>query len=333
MECKYIIGVDGGGTKTDYLLFSTDGMYIDSMRVGSRSHEVLPGGFEEVEKTVLSDLEILLSRNSLEPSQIAAAAFGMAGIDTPSQLKIMEGILRKTNYNRIVLSNDSVLGIKAGCPSGIGICSINGTGTVVTGINEKGEILQVGGIGYASGDSAGGAFIAGMVLRAVYDYYYRCGAETILSEKIMNMYQITDPLELLNVINEKFYTDRSLDVNILTYLFEAANTGDVVAVGIVREVGEQLAKSVAGCIKALKFKDTPEVVLAGSVWLKSNCHLLPEHFKECIYRYSGKVIEPIRLQVIPATGAIIWALELAQNRPASQEQRLLIKKQVAELGR
>ena len=41
MKTEYIIGVDGGGTKTDYLLFTTEGEYIDSMNVGSRSHEIL----------------------------------------------------------------------------------------------------------------------------------------------------------------------------------------------------------------------------------------------------------------------------------------------------
>ncbi|MDF2859020.1 MAG: N-acetylglucosamine kinase, partial [Neobacillus sp.] len=216
-----------------------------------------------------------------------------------------------------------------GCPSGVGICSINGTGTVASGINEGGEILQVGGIGFTTGDSAGGHFIASLTIRAVYDYYFRCGLKTVLSEQIMDFFEIKNPIELLNVISVVFYTDRSLDKEIITYLFQAANHKDEVAMDIVCEVAKQLAKSVSGCMKGLKFKGTPEIILAGSVWIKSNCPLLLTHFKDCVMQYTGKNIDPIQLQVIPAAGAVLWALELAQNHPVSMKQRTYITNHLA----
>lgn len=321
MERKYILGVDGGGTKTDYLIVTTEGDWVDNIRVGSRSHEVLEGGFAQVEKEILSDIEGLLRKNSILRSQVAAAAFGMAGIDTPAQLARIKTILNKTGLEKYVVSNDSILGIKAGCPSGVGICSINGTGTVASGINEKGEILQVGGIGMATGDSAGGHYIAALTVRAVYDSFYRCGPETVLAGRIMDFFEIQDPIELLNVISDKFYDSRELDKQLVTYLFDAANEKDGAAVSIVKEVARELAKSVSGCMTTLKFDGIPEVVLAGSVWTKADCPLLLTHFKKCVFQYTGKNIDPFPLQVIPAAGAILWALELEQNHPAAIEQR------------
>ncbi|WMJ86091.1 BadF/BadG/BcrA/BcrD ATPase family protein [Anaerocolumna sp. MB42-C2] len=323
MEKKYIIGVDGGGTKTDYLVFTTAGEWVDNLRVGSRSHEVLEGGFAEVEEKTLEDINYLLKKNGIKTSEVGAAAFGMAGIDTPAQLGKMKGILDKTGL-KYVVSNDSLLGIKAGCPSGVGICSINGTGTVAAGINERGDILQVGGIGMATGDSAGGHYIATLAVRAVYDSYFRCGPRTILTDKIMKFFGIQDPLELLNTISDKFCRNREMDKAIVTYLFNAANESDAVAVDIVKELANQLAKSVSGCILGLDFKGLPEIVLAGSIWTKSNCPLLISHFKECIYQYTGKKLEPFPLKVIPAAGAVLWALELALGHPAGREQRTLI---------
>jgi N-acetylglucosamine kinase-like BadF-type ATPase len=324
METKYMIGVDGGGTKTDYLLFTLEGEWVDSLRVGSRSHEVLNDGFEEVEELILSDLEHLYKKHSISKSQVVAAAFGMAGIDTPAQLVKIKEILDKAELNNYVVANDSILGIKAGCPSGVGICSINGTGTVASGINEKGEILQVGGIGFATGDCAGGNYIASLTIRAVYDYYFRCGARTILSEQLMEFFEIVDPIELLNVISDKFYCNRDLDKIIVTYLFQAANARDEVAMNIVREVAEQLAKSVSGCILGLDFQGIPEIILAGSVWIKSDCPLLLSHFKDCVYQYTGRNTSPTLLKVIPAAGAVLWALELAQNHPVTLAQRTII---------
>lgn len=328
MENKYIIGVDGGGTKTDYLLFTVEGKWVDSLRVGSRSHEVLPGGFAEAYEKISADLNNLLTKNKVLKSQVAAAAFGMAGIDTPSQQTKLTKLLGEEGFKVIAVANDSVLGIKAGCPSGTGICSINGTGTALTGMNEQGEILQIGGIGYASGDSAGGGYIAGTVVRAVYDSYFRCGQETAMTEAVMKLFGIDHPLELLNAISEQFYEQRELDLGILNILFDAANTGDEVAMDIVRETAKQLAKSVAGCMKVLHFNDTPDVVLAGSVWTKSKCPLLLSHFQECVYQLSGNRINPVLLEVIPATGAVIWAKELAKSEPATKEQRELMTKEV-----
>ena len=44
---KFIIGVDGGNTKTDYLLYDTEGNFIDGVRSGTCSHEVPSvGGFD-----------------------------------------------------------------------------------------------------------------------------------------------------------------------------------------------------------------------------------------------------------------------------------------------
>lgn len=318
---NYIIGVDGGGTKTDYLLFTTEGDFVDSLHVGSRSHEILSGGFAEVEEMVLADIEHLLKKNNLTISNIAAAAFGMAGIDTPAQLEQMNRILTRTSLEKYIAANDSVLGIKAGCPSGVGICSINGTGCVTTGIDEDGRILQVGGIGLATGDHAGGFLIAALAVGAVYDYYYRCGGSTILVDKIMGLFGMSSQEELFNFISERFYMERSIYRDIITILFDAANAGDPISVDIVRGIAREQAKSVSGCIRKLRFGNRPEIVLAGSIWTKTSCPPLFDYFKECIAQYSGLQVNPFPLQVIPAAGAIIWAMELVYNKPLPQTLR------------
>ena len=41
----YYLGVDGGNTKTDFALMRADGTLIDWIRVGTCSHEALPGGY------------------------------------------------------------------------------------------------------------------------------------------------------------------------------------------------------------------------------------------------------------------------------------------------
>lgn len=321
MNMEYVIGVDGGGTKTDYLIYTVEGEYIDTLRTGSRSHEILSGGFRETEEKLLADLDELLKKNNIAASKIAAAVFGMAGVDTPAQKETMSKIVEKAGFQKYVVSNDSVLGIKAGCLSGVGICSINGTGSVVTGIDDNGEILQVGGIGIATGDYAGGFIIAALTVRAAYDYYYRCGVKTILVERVMQLFGLKDRKELYRVISEEFYSSRDWDKELITILFDAANSGDGAAVGIVQEIARQQAKSVAGCIRNLSFHATPEVVLAGSVWTKTNCPMLLTCFVDCIAQYTGERVTPMFLESKPVAGAILWALELVGNQPVTKQKR------------
>ncbi len=320
MEQKVLLGVDGGGTKTDYGLFTYTGECMEYLHTGSRSHEILPGGFEAVETYMLEDLHQILTKHHIEAKNVSAA-FGLAGIDTPWQQEQMEKILRKIGFADFVVSNDSILGVKAGCPSGVGVCSVNGTGTVACGINEQGETLQVGGIGMTTGDYAGGAFLAGLAIQAVYSYYLRCSPYTTMVEPIMEQLEAERPSDLLEDITHKFILDRGLDQPLIHILMTAAMEGDRVAIDIVKMSAHEMAKSVSGCIKNLHFLNTPDLVLAGSIWTKVNNPLMRRFFVEYVHQYTGQKFEPVVLEVVPMAGAVMWALERAGNKPITQAQR------------
>ena len=65
MNKKYVIGVDGGNTKTDYLLYDTFGNYVDGIRSGTCSHEGLKDSFEGSYRVMKENIDNLLSRNNL----------------------------------------------------------------------------------------------------------------------------------------------------------------------------------------------------------------------------------------------------------------------------
>lgn len=45
---KYVLGVDGGGTKTHAVLFDGDGNLVDMVEWGPTNHESLREGFVEL---------------------------------------------------------------------------------------------------------------------------------------------------------------------------------------------------------------------------------------------------------------------------------------------
>ena len=307
IKANYVIGVDGGNTKTDYFMFDVDGRFVDHIHDGTCSHERV--GYEKAEEILNARIRELIGRHGLEITDVAAAAFGLAGIDLPSQQERFVEIIGRIGIPKFTVANDSFLGIVAGTSRGVGICSINGTGTVSGGIDPGGGRLQVGGIGPLVGDDAGGSYIARSGVRAVYDSFFRCGGKTSMTAPIFKLMGIEGPDELMAAISEQ--EDSLSSTEIVRVVFLAAGEGDGPALEIMEYVGDQLAKTSAGCIRNLDFGAEVEVALAGSVWVRAESPALFEAYKRRMAHYlPDKTLTYEFLKVPPATGAVLWAMSL-----------------------
>ena len=274
---KYVIGVDGGNTKTDYLLYDVDGNFIDGIRCGTCSHESPKiGSFEGAYLEMNDKITKLLSQNNLTIEDVESGAFGLAGVDAPFQKKALEEAVEKIGFKKYQVVNDGFLGIKAASPTGTGACSINGTGTVNVGIDEDGKWMQVGGIGYVAGDEGGGSFLARAAVRIAFDEAYRFGPKTKVTEDVFKMYEITSKKEFSDAIVGK----RIDSTYLIKSLFNRANEGDLPAIKVLETAGENMGRSTAGVIAEINVKEPINVILAGSVWAKATNDNMVNKFKE-----------------------------------------------------
>ena len=327
---KYILGVDGGNTKTDYYLFDTEGNFVDMYRDGTCSHEGLRDGFDGTYRVMKEVFDKFLPKHNLTPADIEASCFGLAGDDHPYQHRKLCEKIELLGFKNYKLVNDSALGIKVGTKKGYGVCSINGTGTSVSGIGKDGKTIQVGGIGDITGDEAGGRFISRRVVRKAYDEVMRFGKKTSLTPITLQLIGNTSEEQLMEDI-AVIYNRRRVDYNVLTVAcFEEANKGDEVALEILTEMADGLARSAASAVVRLDLGEHPEVVLAGSVYVKGSCPIMVEEVKRKIDFYSQKKCDTHVLTVPPATGAIIWAYELATGSYPSYEKRMEFVKTVED---
>lgn len=317
---KYLIGVDGGNTKTDYLLYDIDGNFIDGIRSGTCSHEAKGLGFDGAYRVMKENLEKLLSRNNLKITDVAASCFGLAGVDVPYQKKALEEVVEKIGFTNYIVLNDGFLGIKAASPNGVGVCSINGTGTVNVGIDNNGKYFQVGGIGYLAGDEAGGSFLARRTVQAAFNSCFRSGKKTKLVEDVFKMYEISSKYEFSDAVVLK-----SIDSTyLIKTLCKRANEGDEVAIEILETAGKNMALSIVGVIKELDFSQPIYVIQAGSVWAKATSDKMNNKFKEIIETLTNKKCEYIILKEPPVLGAIIWAYELANHKLPLEEVKSIM---------
>lgn len=329
-EMEYVLGVDGGATKTDYMLFTTSGVFTGHVRGGPGNHEVYADGYAGAGREYRKLLDKLFQKTGISIEQIVFSVWGLGGIDIDEQRIRTEEILSEMGLNDHIVCNDGFLGIKAGAKAGFGICSINGTGTSCVGIDPSGKSFQIGGTGLLFGDEAGGSALGGWVVRGVYDSLFRCGQATLMKEMLFEKLGINNADDLVKGYYQRVvYGDMgTADLNSL--LFHAALAGDSCALEILDNVGIELGKSIIGMINYLDFSSvhTIEIVLAGSIYRKAEHPGMFNAMKKFVSTHIDHEYEYIFnvLDAQPVAGAVIWALEeFRKGSVGAEEKELIIK--------
>ncbi len=310
---KYVIGVDGGGTKTHCALFDIEGNKIEIMGWGPTNHEVLSGGVTELRNEIDKMIQCILNNNSITRKDVVQYVFGMAGIDTKNQHKAFTQMAKDLGYKNVLVCNDAFLGVKAGCTSGSGVCAINGTGCTVVGIDSKGSTIQIGGQGNLTGDVGGGGYLGLKVVSTVYNALFKDTGPTLMSDMLFDILGITNKYNYMEVLTEQASRGTIIIKDLGKIVFEAANKGDSKALDILQHMGSENARSINGVINELDFQDQQciEVVLAGSIYVKGKNDTAVQTLKDKVQE--NNPTKEILFKVLtepPVMGAIAWALKL-----------------------
>lgn len=309
---QYVLGIDGGATKTQCAIFDISGRKIDLINWGPTNHEVLNFGYNDLRQELASLTDYILKKNNLRVEDIVKSVFGMAGTDTREQHRIISEIIYDVGFRDFILCNDAYLGIKAGSPTGYGINVVNGTGCSIAGIEKSGRMLQIGGQGGLTGDFGGGGDIGVQAICSVYNCFFRCGDQTLIKEFLPDELKTESKFDFIDNVREKIDQGIIRVAELNRVVFEAANRGDKVATEILEKVGGELARSVNGMLRELEFdkNETIFVVLSGSINTKGNSPILVDKLKrDVISANSDKEISFLLLEHPPVLGAIAWALE------------------------
>ena len=305
---KYLLGVDGGNSKTDYLLCKLDGTFVDILRRPTCSHEHTGVGYDGMEAKMQSQLNDLFTKHSITVENIAAAGFGLAGADSQDQIRNLKLRVEKLGFKNYGLANDGILGVKAMATAGV--CSINGSGTVALGIDDTGKVQQVGGIGQISGDYAGGGVISTKAVEMAYAHYFRVGEPSSAFPEVLGVFGLTSPDQLFDLIVDPGPIWQKATA-VIKIVDAHAAAGDKVCQKILDDVGINCGESVSGCIRQLQFTQDIAIVKAGSIWTKLQYKGMGEVFEKTIRTHVKQPIKAMLLNAPPALGAVVWAKELA----------------------
>lgn len=323
---KYVLGVDGGGTKTHCSIFDLDGNMVDLVSWGTTNHECLSGSYAELKAELSKLFTYILTKNNIGTEDLERCVFGLAGVDTKWQHEFITNMIFDLGIRDFTLCNDSYLGVKAGSENGTGICAINGTAFSIGGIDSKGNMLQIGGLGELSGgDFGGGEYLAGKAIAATYNSIFKGDSETLITDMFFDILGITSKFDFVEALKGKI-DDGTYKYDYFNRLvFEAANKNDTVAQGLLDNMGLEYARCISAVINNLDFcKQEPvEIILAGSIFVKGeNSRAIEKIRQEISNKHKDRIITYKVLTAPPVAGAILWALEQSGTKKHHREKVL-----------
>lgn len=156
----YVIGIDGGGTKTratTYLLHTGESVY--SVETGRANFAIQ---FEEsLEQIVLAIEACIKQMGGTQPKRIL---IGASGAHSPEICKNAEMKLNVKWSSHITVIDDATLAHIALLHGKDGLLIIAGTGSIVLG-RYNGKVWRTGGWGYLLGDEGSGYWISIQALK------------------------------------------------------------------------------------------------------------------------------------------------------------------------
>src|SRR5690625_5281192 len=148
----YVIGIDGGGTKTVAVIANTAGEVKVSSLVGPTNPNVL--SFAALKETINNLFHQLRDQAPDAISRVETVFAGISGAGTEEKQNTIKKILMEnvpsSTYFQVV--PDSINALYAGTFGKPGIVQIAGTGSITYGINRENKHWRIGGWGYLFGD-------------------------------------------------------------------------------------------------------------------------------------------------------------------------------------
>lgn len=300
-ESVYYLGIDGGGTKTEFALSDSDGKIVSRLFMDGCNPNTV--GIEQT-KCIIEQGVTQVSKDIPLSSVVAYA--GIAGCASESYASEVKGVLEKLSLAAYDVGSDNNNLVAAGLGENEGITMILGTG-ICSYVVKKEETKRIAGWGYLF-DNGGSAFHIGRdAINAYFSAYDGTGEETTLVQRIKQTFSDSNAefLKYLYSGGNKLVSSYAMCV------FDEAEKGDKVSITILKKHIAEIAKLIRGSLSYFSdYKESIQVILGGG--LTNQALLLPYLLDEL-----GDDTKRCKIQILdvpPVNGALELAKSLWRKR-------------------
>jgi N-acetylglucosamine kinase-like BadF-type ATPase len=304
---SYVIGVDGGGTKTLGIIADTSGNLLKSARRDSSNY--LQVGIDKARENLISLLDELATSQNIGRNSVDSVCLGLAGAGRQEDRDTISTALRSGGLTtQLQIVPDFLIGLAAGTLSDPGIIVISGTGSVVFGVNKEGKTKRAGGWGHILADEGAGYQFGQEALKAVMRAYDKRGPRTKLTKKVLAALNLKHQDNLVKwSLSETGGLSKPVVAELAPLVFEAYNEGDKVAGKIIDLACKGVALTVKAVVKGLNMnQDTFKIVLSGGNFTHQPVYV--EKLRPQLKKVAPNA-EAVMPKFEPVVGAILLALK------------------------
>jgi len=307
---KLVLGVDGGNTKTLALLAREDGVILGRGRAGCGDiyGATSPAAaIAEIEKAV----NAALTEARIQPAELSAAAFSLAGADWSEDFRLLEDAMRAREYGQnILIVNDAIGALRAGSIDGTGVAVACGTGAAIGARHPDGRIWHSSFWQEVQGADE----LSLRALRAVYRAELGIDPPTTLTDRLQTVFAAQSVEEILHQMTARDLPRPENRRLLVRPLFDAADAGDATARRLVVSHGKALGDYAIAAARQVDLLEVPfTLVLTGGV-LRHPSPLLRDALVDRV-RQAAPGVRPTQSRFEPVAGAVLLALDLARIDP------------------
>jgi N-acetylglucosamine kinase-like BadF-type ATPase len=299
---QFLIGVDGGGSKTTALLADKTGKILGRGMAGPSNYLAI--GKECAEAAVIQAIKKAYASAGLTFEPADAICLGLASVDEAEDpIWAFQWAESVSLGKKIVIVDDQELVLQAGTPAGIGLGLICGTGSVVFGRRKDGRRIISGGWGHALGDEGSGYAIGLDGLKIVTQMIDGHLPESHLKDLIFNHWNLANGDALYHKLYDEECSSREI-AELAGLVASAESMGDKNAYQILWTAGEELALCFAAAARHMDFESPYPCGMGGGVI--TNNRIVYDALMAGM-KNKGIRLEPIRFVKEPAKGALVLA--------------------------
>lgn len=300
---RYVIGIDGGGTKTAFLLADLNGI-ITAKVIKENSH-YLTVGFDGLSQVIKDGVSECVKQAGCLLTDIAYCAVCICGYGDVKEHDIkIEAAVNDAlgNIEHAVFSDtfNAHRGSLVGLP---GVHVIAGTGSIAFGINAQGEALRCGGWNHLFGGDEGSAYwlACKMILEFTRQSDGR-SPRTYLYHYLKDKYALDDDGKIIDLTVLKYGFDRTKIADMAKDLFKIVQKNDDAAIMIYHDAADELAKMITTIGNKLCMHKPILVSYSGGVF--NSGEYIIDSLKDMLAQEGYRLIKP---RFDPSIGSLIVA--------------------------
>ncbi|PJN90117.1 N-acetylglucosamine kinase [Bacillus sp. mrc49] len=253
---NYIIGVDGGGTKTEAVAYGVAGNKISEGKAGYGNLLI---NEEHAIANIIQAIE--QCKAPIENGKCLYICLGLAGYGGVKNPQGIKSALTKAFNIPFTIVNDGIIAHAALLKGKDGVLTISGTGAVSIGTHD-GAVEQAGGWGHLLGDEGSGYWIA---MKAFINM-------TKEDDEGLEQSQLTGALlsklgsQRVGDLKKFIYSATKADIAAFVPLIvEQAEAGDEISEKILIQAGYHLAKNALDVCRKLNVGENVTIAMKGSI--------------------------------------------------------------------